>query len=199
MTKTNASRAALLVVHLQGDIVSEGTAFGTLFAPEVKARNVLDRCNEAMRAVRDAGGLVVLLRIAFAPDYSDLRPTLPLLQLVVEADCLKDGTPGGALVEQIEVSPDDVVLAHQRPGPFTDSDLRGILQHHSIETVAVCGVATNASVESAVRQASDLGYRTLVVSDASSAADAETHEASLASMGLFATVVTTEELGAALC
>ncbi len=55
------------------------------------------------------------------------------------------------------------------------------------------GVATNASVEAAVRQASDLGYRTVVLSDATSAGDTAAHEASLASQGLFARVITVAE------
>ena len=185
---------ALLVVHLQHDIVSPGTAFGGLFNAEVQARNVLARCEEAMRSVRDAGGLVVPLRIAFAKDYSDLTPTVPLLQMVVQADWLKEGSEGAAIVPDISVLDDDIVVTHQMPGPFTGSGLNEILSTHGIESVVVCGVATNASVESAVRQASDLGYKTFVLSDATSAADGPSHEASLASMGLFARVLTLEEL-----
>ncbi|MET0715361.1 MAG: isochorismatase family cysteine hydrolase [Mycetocola sp.] len=189
MTDLNASRTALLVVHLQGDIVSSGTAFGALFEPEVTARNVLSQCNTAMAAVRAAGGLVVPLRIAYAPDFSDLEPTLPLLQMVASAGCLKEGTEGAAIVGAIDLAEDDVVVTHKRPGPFTDSELEELLRSRGIENVVVCGVATNASVEAAVRQASDLGFATSVLSDASSAADSASHEASLRSMGLFATVL----------
>jgi nicotinamidase-related amidase len=194
MTNLTASKTALLVVHLQADIVSSGTAFGSLFEPEVTARNVLYQCNTAMAAVRAAGGLVVPLRIAFAPDFSDLEPTLPLLQMVAGAGCLKDGTEGAAIVGAIEVADGDEVVTHKRPGPFTDSKLQELLRSRGIENVVVCGVATNASVEAAVRQASDLGYATVVLSDASSAADTASHEASLASMGLFASVLSVEDL-----
>ena len=91
-----------------------------------------------------------------------------------------------------------MVVTHQMPGPFTGSGLNEILSTHGIENVVVCGVVTNASVESAVRQASDLGYTTFVLSDATSAADGPSHEASLASMGLFARVLTLKELADAL-
>ncbi|MGY1743236.1 MULTISPECIES: cysteine hydrolase family protein [unclassified Blastococcus] len=198
MSDINAATTALLVVHLQEDIVSEGSAFGAIFAAEATARHVVQNTNTAMRAVRDRGGLVVALRIAFAPDHSDLEPTLPLLQMVAQAGCLAEGTRGAQLVEKLEIDPSDVVLTHRRPGPFTGSDLADRLTERGIETVVVCGVATNASVEGAVRQAADLGFRVVVLTDATSAADAGSHEASLASMGLFATPMTVAELAGAL-
>jgi nicotinamidase-related amidase len=189
---------ALLVVHLQEDIVAEGTAFGSVFAAEAAARDVVKHTNVAMGAVRDHGGLVVALRIAFAPDHSDLRPTLPLLQMVEQAGCLKDGTTGAQLVPELAVEDDDVVITHKRPGPFTDSDLEDVLRDRGIENVVVCGVATNASVEGAVRQAADLGFHVVVLTDATSAGDGASHEASLGSMGLFATSMTVEELAASI-
>lgn len=197
MNTLNPASTALLAVHLQHDIVSPGTAFGNLFSSEVQSRDVLAQCEKAMKTVRDAGGLVVPLRIAFAGDYSNLNPTVPLLQMVAQAGCLKDGSEGAALVPGVNIMEKDIVLTHQMPGPFSGSALHEILSSRGIENVVVCGVATNASVESAVRQASDLGYTTFVLSDAASAADGPSHEASLGSMGLFARVTTIPELSAA--
>ena len=198
MTELDPTRTALLVVHLQNDIVSEGTAFGAIFAAEAVARDVVAHANTAMAAVRDGGGLVVILRIAFREDHSDLEATLPLLQMVQQAGCLKDGTEGAALVAGLEVADGDLEVVHRRPGPFTESSLHELLSQRGVGTVAVCGVATNASVEGAVRQAADLGYRTVLLADAASAADPGSHEASVASMGLFAEILTTDELVAGL-
>ena len=198
MNTLNPASTALLVVHLQHDIVSPGTAFGALFSPEVYSRNILANCDSAMGAVREAGGLVVALRIAFARDYSNLDPTIPLLQLAKEANCLKEGTAGSAIVPEIAVLGQDIEVTHQSPGPFSRSLLNDLLKSRGIENVVVCGVATNASVESAVRQAADLGYRTYILSDAASAVDEATHQASVASMALFARVITLPKLRAAL-
>lgn len=194
MSTLNPMTTALLAIHLQHDIVSENTAFGAIFNQQVVEKDVLAKCNAAMQAVREMGGTIVLARIASNPDYSNLVPSLPLLQMVLQAGCLKDGEPGAALVPQIQVAPQDVVLTHQRPGPFTNTNLHETLQDKGIENVLVCGVATNASVEGAARQASDLGYSTFVVSDASSAADQGSHDASIASLGLFAHMITVEEI-----
>ncbi|MGN7201350.1 cysteine hydrolase family protein [Arthrobacter sp. SAFR-044] len=198
MNTLNPAATALLVVHLQHDTVSPGTAFGALFSQEVQSRNILANCHSAMSAVREAGGLVVPLRIAFAPDYSNLDPSVPLLQLAQEADCLKEGTEGSAIVPEITILDQDVVVTHQLPGPFSRSLLNELLKSRGIENVVVCGVATNASVESAVRQASDLGYKTYILSDAASAVDETAHQASVASMALFARVITLPKLKASL-
>lgn len=189
----DAARTALLIVHLQHDIVAAESPFGALFNPEYVARNVADQVNRAAAVLRNRGGLVVPLRIAFAPDYSDLIPSIPLLAMAQQAEALREQTPGAELVPELTVGENDVVVTHKRPGPFTGSSLPGLLQERGIEDVVVCGVATNASVEGAVRQASDLGYRTVVLSDATSAGDAAGHEASLASQGLFARVLTVAE------
>lgn len=194
MSSLNPKSTAVLAIHLQHDIVSENTAFGSIFNQQVVANDVLAKCSTAMQTVRDMGGTVVLARIAFNPDYSNLVPTLPLLQMVQQAGCLKDGEHGAELVPQVEVGTEDVVLTHQRPGPFTDTNLHELFQAKGIENVLVCGVATNASVEGAARQASDLGYSTFVVSDASSAADQASHDASIGSLGLFAQMITVEEI-----
>lgn len=198
MNTLNPDSTALLVVHLQHDIVSPGTAFGALFSPEVLSRNILANCHSAMRAVREAGGLVVPLRIAFAHDYADLDESVPLLQLAKEAGCLKEGSEGTAIVPEIGVFDQDVVVTHHLPGPFSRSLLNELLKSRGIENVVVCGVATNASVEGAVRQAADLGYTTYILSDASSAADESAHQASVASMALFARVITLPKLRASL-
>ncbi|MBT2249043.1 cysteine hydrolase [Arthrobacter sp. BHU FT2] len=198
MITLNPSSTALLVVHLQEDIVSSGTALGALFSPQVQSRNVLATCNSAMAAVRESGGLVVALRIAFADDYSDLDSSVPLLQLAKEAGCLKEGSEGSALVPELDVLNQDIVVTHQLPGPFSRSLLNDVLKFHGIENVVVCGVATNVSVEAAVRQAADLGYKTYVLSDAASAADETAHQASVASMTLFARVMTLPKLRASL-
>src|SRR5688572_24742254 len=114
----NPTATALLVVHLQHDIVSPGTAFGELFSPEVQSLGILAKCEASMRSVRDAGGLVVVLRIAFSEGYSDLNQDVPLLEMVGQAGCLKDGSEGAAVVPEVTVMGTDIVITHRMPGPF---------------------------------------------------------------------------------
>lgn len=185
---------ALLIIHLQPDIVRDGTAFGSLFAAEVDRTDVVGQSNRAAEALRGAGGTVIATRIAFSSDGRDLNPSIPLLRMAQEAGALINGTEGANFVPELHRDEADLELVHQRPGPFSGTALDTWLRDRGIDTVVLAGVATNASVESAVRQSSDLGYRTYILTDASSAADEATHNAALASMDLFAGRLTVGEL-----
>lgn len=187
----DAKETAVVLVHLQVDIADEGGAFGPIFGGEAGRRQVVDRARELADKARERGATIVHLRIAYAADYSDLDPSMPLLQMVQDAKALRDGERGTELL--IDQGKDDVVLTHRRPGPFTESSLDSVLRSRGIQAVAVAGVATNVSVESTIRQAADLGYRCSVLADVCSAADPAAHDASLASMGLFAQITDTPE------
>ena len=91
----------------------------------------------------------------------------------------------------------DLVVTHQRVGGFSASQLDHLLRARGVNTVLFTGVATNF-VEGTARQASDLGYRTIIVADACSAADPATHDASIASLGLLAEIATSAEVLEAL-
>lgn len=194
MSELNPKETAIFAMHMQGDIVGEGTAFGALFYPEVARGNIVENVNEALKTVRNAGGQVFAMRVAWAPDYSDMQADLPLLQMAAGAGALKEGSEGAALVAGIELGENDVIWTHKRTSPFTENDLLEQLRKRGIKNVVVCGVATNASVESAVRQAADNHFNTFVLSDCSSTTDENTHTVSLGSMGLFAQAITHAEL-----
>ena len=106
-----------------------------------------------------------------------LTITPPLLGMVAQFGALVEGSGKAEIVPQLTPQDGDIVLTHQRVGGFSASQLDVILRSRGIDTVLFAGVATNASVESTVRQASDLGYRTIVVADACSAADPGAHDA----------------------
>ena len=147
---------------------------------------------------RSAGAKVVYTRVAWQPGFADLHVNSPLLGVVAESKCLEDGSHGAAVADELTPQQGDAVITHQRAGGFQDSELDATLRDAGIDTVVFVGVATNLSVEGTARVASDLGYRTDVVSDACSAATPAAHGASLESLGLLAEIVTTDELLAGL-
>jgi nicotinamidase-related amidase len=189
---------AVVAVHYQGDIVGPDGAFAGFFHEQVQARRVLAVTADLLAAARVAGVPVVYTRVAWEPDYSDLTANSPLLGMVAQTGCLKEGSPLAEIVAEVAPAEDDTVITHKRVGGFVDSGLHGLLQSRGIETILFAGVATNASVEGTARGASDLGYRTIVVENACSAATPEAHQASIASLGLLAEIATSAEVAAAL-
>lgn len=198
MSTFTPSTTAVVAVHVQNDIVGAQGAFAPFFRAEIERTGVLDAVGRILDAARAAGAAVVYTRVAWAHDYSDLNPNSPLLGMVVQNGCLAEGSAGAAVVEELTPREGDVVVTHKRVTGFADSELDAVLRAAGVDTVVFCGVATNASVEGTARAASDLGYRTVVVADACSAATPGAHQASLESLGLLAEITTTDELVAGL-
>ncbi|MFJ9008584.1 cysteine hydrolase family protein [Streptomyces canus] len=185
---------AFIAVHFEHDVVGAGGALAPMFQEQVVARDVLTQTNRLMSAGRSAGAATVYTRVAWAQDLSDLNANSPLLGLVAQSRCLLEGDPGAEIVPEVGLREGDQVVTHHRVGGFTDSDLQQVLQSRGVTTLVFCGVATNASVEGTARQASDLGYRTIVVEDACSAATPTAHTSSIESLGLLAEISSVDEI-----
>jgi nicotinamidase-related amidase len=192
------SRTAVIAVHMQHDIVAAGGAFGGFFAAQAAERDVIGQVGQLLEAARRSGATAVYTRVAWQPGYPDLVANSPLLAMTKQSQCLVEGSAKAEIVPQLSPQDGDVVVTHQRVGGFSASQLDGILRSRGVDTVLFAGVATNASVEGTARQASDLGYRTIIVADACSAADQGSHDASIASLGLLGEITTTAEAVEAL-
>ena len=192
------SRTAVIAVHMQHDIVAADGAFGGFFAAQAAERDVIGQVGQLLEAARRSGATAVYTRVAWQPGYPDLVANSPLLAMTKQSQCLVEGSAKAEIVPQLSPQDGDVVVTHQRVGGFSASQLDGILRSRGVNTVLFAGVATNASVEGTARQASDLGYRTIIVADACSAADQGSHDASIASLGLLGEITTTAEAVEAL-
>lgn len=193
----NPQRTAVIAIHCQGDIVSGNGAFAPFFHDQVISRNVISKIGGLLENARKSGMTVIYTRVAFKPDFSDLNANSPLLKVVEQAGCLKDGTELADIVPELAPAADDVVITHQRVGGFVP-ELTAVLESRGIDTLVFAGVATNASVESTARVATDAGYRVIIAEDACSAATPQAHQASIESLDLLADIATTADiLGAA--
>jgi len=76
--------------------------------------------------------------------------------------------------------PHHIVLEKSQPSLFVDTPLDLRLKTLGVDTLIVCGVATDIGIEFTCRHAAALGYFTVVVEDASGAYSDAAHERSLA-------------------
>jgi nicotinamidase-related amidase len=120
------------------------------------------------------------------------------------------GQAGAEFQPQFAPMPGEHVVEKNIPDAFIGTGLKRWLRVRGIARIVVTGVSTNISVESAVRTAGNLGFRTVVVSDATFAFEKadyagnlrsaeEVHAMSLADLnGEFAAVAPTGEILSAL-
>ena len=154
---------ALVVIDLQRGIVSRDVA------PH-SARDVVARSARLAEALRRAGGRVVLVRVAYAPDEGD--------RLKVPVDA---AMPGGPMPpDWADLVPDvgrdaDLVITKLQWGAFYGTELELQLRRRGVTTLVMCGISTNFGVESTARDGWERGFRVVFVEDAMAGMSSEAH------------------------
>ena len=130
------------------------------------------------RALRERGLPVIYLRCrSLHPDAADNGLRFREFGIAVGRD-----DPQAALLPELEVDRGDFVLDKTTASPFWSTHLDRLLRQLQIECLLMTGVVTSGCVESAVRDASDLDYRVLLVEDACADREPELHDDSIRRM-----------------
>lgn len=162
----NPTTTALVIIDMQGGVLS---GHSEPRSPQEVAR----RAEELLDAVRDAGGLPVLVRTTFLADNSDsLTWTLP-----VDAHRPAPRRPEGwdVLAPAFAPLPTEPVVEKKGTNAFHGTGLDLQLRRHGVETVIICGISTSGGVEGTARAAFDHGYAVVVDEEACAAHDVDEH------------------------
>ena len=156
---------ALVLIDLQRGIAARQTA------PHA-AGDVIANAARLAAQCREAGVLVVLVRVAFAADGRD--------RLAPRADEAGWGSQKPApdfseLVPELGRQESDLVVTKRQWGAFYGTELDLELRRRGIRTIVLGGIATNFGVESTARSAYERGYEQVFVEDAMAGMTAEAH------------------------
>jgi nicotinamidase-related amidase len=161
-----APHTALLVMDYQGGVVDR--------LPE--ADQLLERARAAIDLVRDWGGQVGYVRVAFEDDDFDFPDSSRMgLSVRDSGRAFHADSPTTAIDERVAPAAGDVVVRKTRVGAFSTTDLHDQLQDLGVDTIVVAGISTSGVVLSTVIEAHDLDYRVLVLADGCADTDAEVH------------------------
>ena len=161
---------ALVLIDLQKGIV------GRPLAPHGTAKVVANSAALG-KALKAAGGVVVLVKVTFANDYAD-RPNQ-------EVDEPTPMPPGGMPAEWSEFVPEidslqaDVVITKRQWSAFYGTELDLQLRRRGIKTIVLGGVATHIGVDSTARDAWQHNYAVVVAEDACASMGADLHQFSV--------------------
>jgi len=163
----DAATTALVVIDLQKGILArdcEPRPSSAVLASAV-------RLAEAVRARR---GFVVLVRVAYSPDFRDaLRPVCD------DPGWVRSGAPPADfadLAPELGPRPGDHVVTKRQWGAFHGTDLDLQLRRRGIGTIVLCGISTCYGVESTARGAYEHGYQQVFAEDATAAMAAADHQ-----------------------
>lgn len=83
------------------------------------------------------------------------------------------------IVPELGPKETDIIITKKQWGAFYGTELDLQLRRRKIETIVLCGIATNYGVESTARFAYEYGYQQIFAEDAMSAMSEEAHNASI--------------------
>ena len=86
------------------------------------------------------------------------------------------GTPGAAVLADLEPQPDDIILPKRRFSAFFKTDLDQTLRTMRVDTVAVGGINTHFCVIATALDALSHDFYTVILEDLSAAYKREIHE-----------------------
>ena len=193
----DASRAALVVIDMQNAWLMEGQP-----AYQPINRTIVPNINRLAAALRPAGGTVGWAKMCTSPEA--MAAWGRFHDFIVDPDlrarwtaALTEGNIGFELWHELDVKPQDEIVVKTRYSALVQgsSDLETRLRRRGIETIIITGTATNTCCEATARDANMLNFKTIIVSDATTARSDAEHNAALSSLlNLFADVMTTQEV-----
>ncbi|MGO2112770.1 MAG: cysteine hydrolase family protein [Pseudoclavibacter sp.] len=193
-TDIDPSRVAHLVIDMQHGFLAEGEL---LEVPE--ARTIVDNVNAVSAAVRAGGGITVYLQFTTTTE-DDWPAYFRRFQnpdfAAAEVRAFRSGSPGHMLWPELIVEPGDLVLNKTRFSAFTlgSSDLAEQLAARGIDTVIISGTLTDCCCDATARDAQQLGYGVIVISDGTAALSDVEHNASINALAAwFADIRTASE------
>ncbi|MCC1493187.1 isochorismatase family cysteine hydrolase [Cognatishimia sp. F0-27] len=198
-------RAALLFIDVQNfSCHADGAEWDGMSPDELAAKKepflkqmkeaVLPRMQRLQAACRAAGIEVLYTTIeSLTKDGRDRS-----LDYKITGFNVPKGSWDGRVVDEIAPGDDEIVLPKSSSSVFVSTHIDYILRNLGVQQLVVSGVLTDQCVESAIRDACDLGYLVTQVTDACATFTPERQAASLQAIKGYCRQVTTEALIAEL-
>jgi nicotinamidase-related amidase len=162
--KINIQKTAVVVIDLQKGIVSMPTE-------PYAAGVVIENAAKLISAFRKNNMPVFLVHVTPSPDLKDALHPISETSFPISGY----NPVWGAFVPELNIQPGDFLITKHQWGAFYGTEIDLQLRRRGIDTIILCGIATNFGVESTARSAYELGYNQIFVEDAMSARSKEEH------------------------
>ena len=161
----NIQKTAIVIIDLQKGI-------SVMPAQPFSASAVIENASKLLAEARKKGMLVFLVHVKPSKDFKDA------LHPVSETSFKMPGydPSWSEFVPELKVQPSDFIITKHQWGAFYGTELDLQLRRRGIDTIILCGIATNIGVESTARFAYEFGFNQIFVHDAMAARSIEEHE-----------------------
>jgi ureidoacrylate peracid hydrolase len=196
----DTASSALLFIDVQNFCVRrDGGEFKGLSDDEIAERygyyferlaTVIPNMQRLQAAFRSAGVEILYTTIeSLTKDGRDRS-----LDYKITGFLVPKGSWDGKVIEEIAPTGDEIVLPKGSSSVFVSTNIDYLLRNLGVRQLVISGLVTDQCVESAVRDACDLGYLVTLVTDACAAYSAERQDDSLRAIKGYCRQVTTGAL-----
>jgi len=165
-------RTSVVVIDLQKGIV------GFPGNPH-SASSVIANTVALLDAARSSGAQPILVHVGRSPDGGDG------LQVACDQPMRAAGSlppDWSELIPELNRQPNDIVILKRQWGAFYGTDLELQLRRRGLNTIVLCGIATEFGVESTARDAYERCFEQVFAEDAMTARTAESHTNAIANI-----------------
>ena len=159
----------------------------------------LARTVDALDAARTAQIAIVHVGNAWRDGHPDINPHAPWMREAKAAGRSVEDTWGTEFFEPVAPIDGEFIVRKRAVSAFSGTELDRLLRVRDIFTVALAGSITNFAVEGTAREASDRGYRVVILGDCCESVSEEWQDFSMTQiLPMIAEIVTVADFGVAL-
>jgi ureidoacrylate peracid hydrolase len=176
---------ALMVIDVQNGFVSKGGSYDLLKMDTSNYRAVIPVIKELIEISRAAGIPVFYTQAVRESSGIDLlTKTHKILPKSREERIMKKpicvrGTWDAGIVEDIKPAARDHIVIKRRDSAFHDTEINVWLKSLGIDTLIFSGIDTSICVETSLREAFNIGYDIILISDATASSNRKHYESTL--------------------
>ena len=160
----NKGKTAIVVIDLQEGIAAIPTE-------PYSSKLVIENTAKMLKEFRKNNMPVFLINVTPSRDMKDaLRPVSETSFSMSNYD-----SSWSEFVPDLDIQPTDFRITKHQWGAFYGTELDLQLRRRKIETIVLCGIATNFGVESTARFAYEFGFNQILVEDAMAARSKDEH------------------------
>jgi ureidoacrylate peracid hydrolase len=170
--------AALIVVDVQNDFVSPEGSAGKRGDDVGAAMAMIPNLTGLIDQARRVGLTIIYIRTTHS-EWTDTASWIYRTSQKSGLSTCREGSWGAEFYDGIAPLPTERVVIKHRYSAFINTDLNTVLKARGIQSVLVCGVATNVCVETTARDGYMYDYYVTMIDDCSAAYDAKLHMSTL--------------------